>query len=259
MPSLLRSTTCLAGLAVMLLNTAPTTASPPDVTFLCNRMPEVSSFPQTLNWDDYGGTGDNKGSVAKARRKAAGCQSGNKCNKGRSGAGSRGAGYRSCDEYPFASTSDSITPTGHQVSRCVPVSQNSAQGNALMQTYGRFKSQGYTSHSLKINFGNPGSSGVKYCLNQACRNDGYEVQDKTIKRRDEDPNFRFYTTLSGIVLGSLDEDELHSNYTRMVDSFETLPLDLDSWFELLEGVEVRMVNDVIVGEISVESLLGQDA
>ncbi|KAK5729225.1 hypothetical protein LTR15_002367 [Elasticomyces elasticus] len=239
MPSLLRSTTCLAGLAVMLLNTAPTTASPPDVTFLCNRMPE------TLNWDDYGGTGDNKGSVAKARRKAAGCQSGNKCNKGRSGAGSRGAGYRSCDEYPFASTSDSITPTGHQVSRCVPVSQNSAQGNALMQTYGRFKSQGYTSHSLKINF--------------ACRNDGYEVQDKTIKRRDEDPNFRFYTTLSGIVLGSLDEDELHSNYTRMVDSFETLPLDLDSWFELLEGVEVRMVNDVIVGEISVESLLGEDA
>ncbi|TKA21884.1 hypothetical protein B0A50_08620 [Salinomyces thailandicus] len=260
MPSKIFCATILFGFAFIAWNTSPVMASPPDVTFLCNRMPEVCTnmcwavrcanptFPQTLNWDDP------DDDTRKERRKSAGCQKGNKCNKGKSGVGNRGAGYRDCDEYPFASTSDSTYPNGHQVSRCVPRGQNGAQGNALKQAYGRFRDEGYTSHSLKINFGNPGSSGVNYCLNEACRNDGYEVQDKQLKRRDEDPSFRFYTTMSGIVLGSIDEDTLASNYTRMVDGFETLPNELESWFEEVDGEQVKMVNDMIVAEIPVETL-----
>lgn len=262
MPSTQTSIAFIAGLMLLAANIPATIASPPDVTFLCGRMPEVCTnmcwavrcanptFTKALTWDDP------SDQVKADRRKSAGCGSGNKCNAGKRGVGHRGTGYESCDEYPFATTANA--DRGHQVSRCVPGRQNSRQGNALKQAYRRFRNNGFTRHSLKVNFGNPGSRGVKYCTNQPCRNDGYEVQDKQLKRRSEDPEFLFYRTFSGIVLGSMEPNEFPSNYTRIADEEEILPIELDSWFEDVDGEELRMVNDVIIGELSVADLGGEE-
>lgn len=235
--------------------TPQVTAKPPDVTFDCKKMPEVCTnmcwavrcasprFPQTLNWDN-----PSKDTASK-RRKSAGCQKGNKCNKGKKGPGHRGGVYTSCDEYPFASTSNSVFPNGHQVSRCVPPAENSRQGNALKVAYGRFRRQGFTSHSLKIAFGNPGSRGVKYCTNQRCKNDGFEVQDGMIKKRAEEPLFKFYKTSSGMVLGSLTTIDTPSNFTREVGEEEQVAAQFEAWRETVDGEEVHVMSDVVLEEM----------
>lgn len=241
-------------------------AAPPDVTFLCNKMPEVCSnmcwavrcaspvFPQTLTWDNPDKSTQDK------RRASAGCQrSGNKCGSKRTGVGHRGGKYISCDEYPFASTKESTFPNGHQVSRCVPRSENSRQGQALKTAYGRWKKQGLKTHSLKINFGNPGAAGVKYCTNQPCKNDGFQVQDKQLKRRSEDPMFKFYRTSSGMILGSIDAVDTPSNYTRELDDDEQVAASFESWVEDVEGGSVHVISDTILEEVSLEAVLGQQS
>ncbi|KAG5986148.1 hypothetical protein E4U43_005642 [Claviceps pusilla] len=238
--------------------------SRPDITFLCNRMPEVCTnmcwavrcaspkFPQTLNWDNPSEDTKNK------RRKSAGCQKGNKCNKGKKGPGHRGGKYTSCDEYPFATTSNSKFPNGHQVSRCVPPVENSRQGKALQTVYGRFKKKGFKSHSLQIAFGNPGARGVKYCNNQSCKNDGFQVQDGKIKKREEDPVFKFYRTSSGMILGSLTKIDTPSNFTREVDEQEQKHVAaqfLETWKEPVEGEDVPVISDIVLEEMTFEEAM----
>ncbi|KAG5925932.1 hypothetical protein E4U42_003813 [Claviceps africana] len=252
----------LAGLAWMA--TVPQVRAAPDVTFLCNRMPEVCTnmcwatrcasprFPTTLNWDSP------SEAVAKERRRSAGCQKGNKCNRGKKGPGHRGGKYTSCDEYPFASTSDSKFPNGHQVSRCVPPVENSRQGRALRTAYDRFRKKGYRSHSLQIAFGNPGARGVKYCRNQPCKNDGFQVQDGKIKKRDEDPLFTFYKTSSGMILASLTKMDTPSNFTREVDEQEQEHVAakfLETWNEPVDGEHVPVVSDVVLEEMPFEEAM----
>ncbi|UNI16062.1 hypothetical protein JDV02_002537 [Purpureocillium takamizusanense] len=253
--------TVLFAAAAWLATTPQVTATPPDVTFLCNRMPEVCTnmcwavrcgsptFSQTLNWDSP------NDDTAKKRRLSAGCQKGNKCNKGRKGPGHRGGKFTSCDEYPFASTSDSKFPNGHQVSRCVPPVENSRQGKALQTVYGRWRKKGLKSHSLQIAFGNPGSRGVKYCGNQKCKNDGFQVQDKSIKKRDEEPLFKFYKTGSGMVLGSLTKIDTPSNFTREVDDQEQVAPHFEAWKEDVEGEDVHVISDTVLEEMPFEEAM----
>ena len=75
------------------------------------------SFGDDLTWDD---PDEN---VKAARRVAAGCGTGNRCLK-RKNKDYRGEDFRSCDEYPFASTSDSSIENKQQVTRCVPKFDN---------------------------------------------------------------------------------------------------------------------------------------
>jgi hypothetical protein len=82
------------------------------------------TFTQYLTWDEP------DAAKTKDRRNSAGCQpGGNKCGVNsksplhRPDAG--GVVYNSCDEYPFASTSDA--DAGSQVSRCVPKVENSSK------------------------------------------------------------------------------------------------------------------------------------
>ncbi|GAB0138495.1 hypothetical protein EsDP_00006730 [Epichloe bromicola] len=248
-----------AGLAWMATN-PQLTASAQDVTFNCTRMPEVCTnmcwavrcasptFPQTLNWDDP------SEDTASKRRKSAGCQKGNKCNKGKKGPGHRGGVYTSCDEYPFASTSDSVFPNGHQVSRCVPPVENSRQGGTLSVVYNRFRAMGFRSHTLQIAFAEPQSPGVNYCANQPCVNDGFEVQDGMIKKRAEEPLFKFYKTSSGIVLGSLTTIDTPSNFTREVGEEEQVAAGFEAWRETVDGKEVHVMSDVVLEEMPLEAM-----
>ncbi|TDZ19771.1 hypothetical protein Cob_v007115 [Colletotrichum orbiculare MAFF 240422] len=240
-------------------------AAAPDVTFLCNRMPEVCTnmcwavrcaspkFPTRLTWDNP------NSQTEKDRRKSAGCGSNNKCGvRGKGKPGHRGGINNSCDEYPFASTSQSKTSNGHQVSRCVPGSQNSSQGGKLSGLYNGFKKKGYKTRSFSIGFGNPGSRGVKYCGNQQCKNDGFQVQDGKIKKRGEDPDFRFYKTSSGMILGSMEEIAPRSNFTREVDQAEAKLATLaafDTWTEDFDGEDVNVISDIVLEEVSAEEAM----
>ncbi|PHH90332.1 hypothetical protein CDD83_3968 [Cordyceps sp. RAO-2017] len=241
-------------------------AAPPDVTFQCSKMPEVCTnmcwavrcaspvFPQTLSWDDPDETTQGR------RLASAGCQkSGNKCGaKSKDGVGHRGGRFTSCDEYPFVSTKEStLFSNGHQVSRCVPRSENARRRQALKAVYGRWKKQGLGSHGLAVSFGSPAAEGVNYCTNQPCKNDGFEVQDKQIKKRGQDPVFKFYAATSGIVLGSLEQIETPSNFTRLLDNDEATPAHCDSWVERVGGADIRVISDVLLEELSLDRVLTQ--
>lgn len=244
-------TLSLAGVAALVLFAGQTQAAPPDLIFMCDQAPEVCTnmcwatrcasptFPQQLTFDF---PDDAK---EKVRRKSAGCQKGNKCNKGKSGIGHRGDGYESCDEYPFASTKEA--DRGKQVSRCVPGRENSYQGGKIQGLQRKWKKEGKT--SFLIGFGNPGAKGVKYCNNQACKNDGWEVQDGKLSKRDEQPLFKYYRTRAGLTLASLESVEVPSNFTREVHEEEDVDKTFHMWTEANEDGEQRMVQDTVEEEL----------
>ncbi len=224
-------------------------AKPPDVTFLCDKTPEICSnmcyavrcakprFAQSLTFDF-----PDK-NTTQARTKAAGCGSCNRCTEqGRGMVGHRGAPNDTCFEYPFASTNEA--DGGHQVSRCVPASEKKGADDEISDLEKKWKEEGKT--EFRINFGNPG--GAKYCMNDPCDNDGFEVQDG--KAGDEEkPQFKYYKARSGMVVGSMDKVETATNFTRRVDSDETMGYDFESWMEDSASGPVRMVLDTVMHEL----------
>lgn len=136
-----------------------------------------------------------------------------------------------------------------QVSRCVPITQNSRQGQAIGNLQKKWKAAGKT--SFLIGFGNPGANGVNYCNNQACINDGFEVQNKKLSKRDvEHPVFKYYRTRAGMILGSIDMVEYPSNYTRLNHEAEALDDSFAVWTEVDdENGEMRFVEDTVVEEL----------
>ena len=137
----------------------------------------------------------------------------------------------------------------------MPPVENSRQGKALQTVYGRWRKKGFKSHSLQVGFGNPGSRGVKYCSNQKCKNDGFQVQDKSIKKRDEEPLFKFYRTGSGMVLGSLTKIDTPSNFTREVDDQEKVAAHFDAWKEDVDGEDVHVMSDTVLEEMPIEEAM----
>ena len=175
------------------------------------------NFRSILTWDKP------DDDTVKERRKLAGCGSNNKCNKVNIGKPlNRGPGYPSCDEYPFASTSEA--DAGGQMSRCVPQPQNSSkfcdleelscfirtmlihilqlgQGSALRnQVYSKFRAEGKSLGRFKVEFTNFNIPGVNYCLSgSSCKNDGYEIRNGAVapdgtlaKREAEEENKKKY-------------------------------------------------------------------
>ncbi|KAF4458685.1 deoxyribonuclease nucA nucB domain-containing [Fusarium albosuccineum] len=255
--------------AVAWLGATPqVTAAPPDLTFLCNKIPEICSnicwatrcaspkFSLTLTYDQP------SASIERSRRRTAGCGSNNRCTKRGKGVGRRlpVSKYGSCDEYPFASTRSN----GKQVSRCAPKSQNNSQGGSISAALRRLKKTKRAPFQVRVGLGNPGSRGVKWCSNQRCKNDGYQVQEGKLKKREEEPSFRFYKTESGMVLATLDDIDPMSNFTHEVDESDLKvrprSLDtLDTWTEKVEGADhdvetMRYVNDMVLGEMTSEEI-----
>lgn len=240
----------LIGTAVLSTLVGNAFAAPPDVTFLCDTdFPEICqnmcwatrcaspTFSKSLTFDDP------SSSKKRERRKSAGCGSGNRCGDSKKD-GYRGPPNTSCDEYPFASTSEA--DQGHQVSRCVPPSEQDKQGGKLSATKTKVRKEGRS--DFLINFGNPGNT--QFCDNSPCKNDGYQVQDGQVKsKRSEPPMFKYYTTSSGIILGSLDTMEIGSNFTRALGSQEKTQGHLDNWVESVEEGDFRMTDDAVLEEL----------
>ncbi|EJP62977.1 hypothetical protein CRV24_009596 [Beauveria bassiana] len=251
------STLSLVGIVGLTTFVGHAQAAPPDLIFDCSRAPEVCTnmcwavrcanpvFPValTFDWPDK--------AKEDARRKSAGCQKGNKCNKGKTGPGHRGTGYESCDEYPFASTKEA--DRGHQVSRCVPGKENSYQGGKLSGLQKRWKKEGKT--GFKIGFGNPGAKGVKFCQNQACKNDGWQVQDGKISKRDEQPLFKYYRTRADMVFASLEPVSIPSNFTREFREADKVDETFYVWTEVDEDGEQRLIQDTVVEELAWDHFL----
>ncbi|PNP42497.1 hypothetical protein TGAMA5MH_05238 [Trichoderma gamsii] len=251
-------------------------ARPPDVTFLCNEMPEICtnmcwavrcaqpSFSQVFSLDPggYGPGSQNESTVISAS-----CRINSLCGNlhGLNKTGHRDHPYSACNVYPFSISTEGspfspITiPSASQVSRCVPEGEQCEQRTQLELLAQRLQKQQQRGgqqglRQLSINFGNPG--GVKYCNNDPCVNDGFEVQNSSVRRRSEEPLFKYYKTKSGITIASLDDIDMPSSITRRVGSGESIPSGFRTWFEQSREVTVHMVEDAVTQRLSAQPFVG---
>ncbi|KAL6858384.1 hypothetical protein J3F83DRAFT_750613 [Trichoderma novae-zelandiae] len=263
---------------LLLLTLLATTvlARPPDITFLCNEIPEICknmcwavrcakpSFSQTFTFtfapSTYGSSA-NKSSISGS------CLTNSICgNAGLNKTGHRGNCFGACNTYPLSVSFEDAAlpplPQAHPVSRCVPEAEQCRQRSQLdlfakslqQQKHNGTQQQGV--RQLSINFGNPG--GIKYCNNDPCINDGFEVQDGTVSRRwrrpeAESPMFTYYKTKSGIVVASLEDVQMPSRFARRVGSGELVPPGFRTWFEQATEETVHMMEDAIVERLSDQS------
>ncbi|RFU78041.1 deoxyribonuclease nuca nucb domain-containing [Trichoderma arundinaceum] len=260
-------------LTVLLLTALATAilARPPDITFLCNEMPEICtnmcwavrcaqpSFSQIFTPDPsvYGTSPQNKSAIS------ADCRINNLCGNlhGLNKTGHRNHPYSACNIYPFSITSEGAAypppPPAHQVSRCVPEEEQCKQRTQLELLSKRLQKQSagqQGTRQLSINFGNPG--GIKFCSNDPCVNDGFEVQDGTVGRRSEAPMFTYYRAKSGMIIASLDDIETPSTFTRRVGSGELVAPGFNTWFEHANEETVHMMEDAITQRLSAQPFVG---
>ncbi|KAG5929222.1 hypothetical protein E4U53_002492 [Claviceps sorghi] len=242
--------------AALLSHVVPVAATPPDLTILCDQAPEICknmcwavrcanpSFSQLLTFDF-----PDRTTLHRRQEAACGSARADRCSGSGSGSGSGTSPPTSCNMYPFASTRDA--GDGRQVvTRCVPASEQRYQQMRVSALQKRWKKAGKT--SFLINFGNPGE--VRYCNNDPCTNDGFEVQQyaggEQSKRAAVDaPLFRYYRTRSGMVLATLDVIDVQANLKREMGPRESLDATFDSWTEHVDGADVRMVLDTVVQEL----------
>ncbi|KAL7936036.1 hypothetical protein V8C35DRAFT_247574 [Trichoderma chlorosporum] len=247
---------------VLITLISPILARPPDITFLCNEMPEICinmcwavrcakpSFPQTftLGLNPYGYGSSNKTSISSN------CRTNDLCGaQGFNKTGHRGLSYCACNAYPLSVTFEDAAfpplPQPHSVSRCVPEEEQCKQRSELELFAKRLQHQSDQQgiRQLSINFGNPG--GIKYCNNDPCTNDGFEVQDGGVWRkwrRADAPLFTYYKTRSGIIVASLEDMDMPSRFTRSVGSGELVPPGFRTWFEQAREETVYMMEDAII-------------
>ncbi|KAK4069854.1 uncharacterized protein Triagg1_6649 [Trichoderma aggressivum f. europaeum] len=263
---------CISTTILLLLTifTSSILARPPDITFLCNEMPEICtnmcwavrcaqpSFPQTfsLGLNPYGYGSSNKTHIS------ASCRANDLCGtQGFNKTGHRGVPNCACNAYPLSVTFEDAAfpplPQHHRVSRCVPEEEQCIQRSQLELFAKRLRqrSDRQGMRQLSINFGNPG--GIKYCNNDPCVNDGFEVQDGRVRRksrRSEAPMFTYYKTKSGIIVASLEDMDMPSPIIRRVGSGEPVPPSFRTWFERAHEETVHMMEDTIVRRLSDQSV-----
>ncbi|PWN44862.1 hypothetical protein IE81DRAFT_320832 [Ceraceosorus guamensis] len=141
---------------------AASAASAATVTFDCSKVPNICSNdcyalkcagkPSTLHRNSAAAT-DNRNHNA--------CKSPNRCSGNPDDS-------NSCDEYPYASTSEGGAGA---VTRCVPAHENSVQGGTLSSFYTRSNVQQGDAYNVAFT----GTSGLQYC-GGSCSNSGNEVQ-----------------------------------------------------------------------------------
>ncbi|RDA87558.1 hypothetical protein CP532_3937 [Ophiocordyceps camponoti-leonardi (nom. inval.)] len=158
-------------------------AIPPDITFLCQDMPDICT---NICWAMRCANPTIPGQLTldfpseKVRRQrvessnCARCSSSSTSDKINNNSSSS-----SCNVYPPPETSES---SGRQhVTRCVPVEQQAKQDAAMAQLVEAFRRNGR--RSFRINLGNPGAAGVRYCLSEKCGNDSREEQAASVTSR----------------------------------------------------------------------------
>ncbi|RCI11364.1 hypothetical protein L249_7664 [Ophiocordyceps polyrhachis-furcata BCC 54312] len=159
-------------LAMAVTGSLAAKAVPPDVTFLCQDMPDICT---NICWAMRCASPTLPGQLTldfpseKVRRQRLESSDCARCSSSSSPSTNNSTG---CNLYPPPETSES---TGRQhVSRCVPAEQQSKQDAAMAQLVEAFRRNGR--RSFRINLGNPGAEGVKYCLSERCGNDSREEQ-----------------------------------------------------------------------------------
>lgn len=147
-------------------------ADTPEMVFDCNVTPGICTnmcfgaycrgYDVSLNYDKP------SGATKAARRNKAGCKSGsNRCT----GGGSPDPDGGSCDEYPFAATSNADDVQA--VNRCVPNAEQHSQGGTTSSFYQH--TLGNAPGEFIVGFGNPDNSATQYCeYGTECNNDGNE-------------------------------------------------------------------------------------
>ncbi|KAL7819744.1 hypothetical protein V8C26DRAFT_395080 [Trichoderma gracile] len=271
------STTAKASVLLLTLLATTILARPPDITFLCDEMPEICanmcwavrcakpSFSQIFTFtfapSSYGPS-SIKTSISSS------CLTNDLCgHAGTNKTGHRGGCFTACNAYPLSVSSEDASalpalPQPHRVSRCVPEAEQCRQQTQLdlfakrLQQPQRNGTQQHGVRHLLINFGNPG--GIRYCNNDPCINDGNEVQDGGVGRRwlrpeAAAPMFTYYSTKSGFVIASLEDVEMPSRFTRRVGSGELVPPGFRTWFERATEETVHMMEDIIVQRLSDQS------
>ncbi|KAK5990600.1 hypothetical protein PT974_08869 [Cladobotryum mycophilum] len=267
-------------LALLASTITTTLASPPDITFLCDEMPEVCTnmcwavrcaqppFPQTLTLDLGGNTTTttttryrrNNATPMRSHNITASCATNKMCGphaSNHTGHRSNSTYYRACNVYPFSSTREAVLQHGHhQVSRCVPEAEQRKQNEQLAQLSQKLQAQSHggnnsaTTIKARINFGNPGK--IPFCNNDPCQNDGFEVQDGTVKRNASQAMFKYYKTRSGMTLASVDDIEMPYSFSRKVGSGEAVPSDVETWYEDGHGGRLHMMGDTIMERVSAQ-------
>ncbi|KAH7390283.1 hypothetical protein BKA64DRAFT_580300 [Cadophora sp. MPI-SDFR-AT-0126] len=233
------------------------------VSFDCEAMPDICTnmcwavhctagkWRAQLTYDAVSKT------VNRRRRRAAGCMpSPNRC--------SVKSGYQAgfnCDEYPFASVSES--DAGGQSNRCVHTGQNSAQGGTLNAFYRNLA----PGTRFLVAFLNPTKGGTKYCTNGAnvCVNDGNQhtkagVQanppgNRWTPRSLASSGAYLYKTASGKDLSSPELFEIGHEFVTVVPvnqtSYELLleSQDEDASSQLADPDFYTLKTDVIVEKL----------
>ncbi|KAF4589186.1 deoxyribonuclease nucA/nucB domain-containing protein [Ophiocordyceps camponoti-floridani] len=248
-------------LATAITGSMAATASPPDIIFLCDEMPDVCTnmcwaircanptFSQQL-------TLDFPSAVERSKRlkssRCSGCARQPPIDKGSSIANSSVA----CNAYPFPDTFESAASNGTQVTRCVPRDQQTKQELEIAMLAARFNGSGQ--RAISLSFGNPGAPGVKYCVSEPCENDGLEFQEKhkveqkkakMAQKRAVEAPFRIFEAKSGMTIASMGDVAAGHNFIRRVAAKEKLSPLADTWHVAFEGKQHAVVRDSVVREM----------
>ncbi|CAD6567528.1 MAG: hypothetical protein ASARMPRED_000883 [Alectoria sarmentosa] len=159
------------GLATTLLLSSINAQETPEVVFDCSVTPYActnmcwgaycSNYEVSLNFDAP------SDATKTQRRKKAGCKPNpNRCNPPNN---KNDPTNNSCDEYPFASTSNADDVQA--VTRCIPAGDNNSQGGTLSSFYKNTLNG--NAGDFIVGFGNPDDPNTQYCESgDQCINDG---------------------------------------------------------------------------------------
>lgn len=229
-------------------------ASPPDLTIFCDKTPEICTnicfaircaatrAPAALTFDAP------SAAIKNARRSRGGCsRSSNRCGFGRTGPGHRKAPHESCHEYPFASTQEA--DTGAQLSRCVPPAETREHGVQIRQLESKWQGDNKTSFTFVL--GNPGAPGVRYCTNDYCEKDKWEIQKGAVaKSMKKAPKFKLYLTRARMMLASLETLDIPTIFAREHHPEDVLHGDFKTWVEGDDEYgDTRYIEDMVLHEL----------
>ncbi|PHH72865.1 hypothetical protein CDD80_4206 [Ophiocordyceps camponoti-rufipedis] len=258
-------------LATAITGSMAASASPPDIVFLCDEMPDICT---NMCWAircanphfSYQLTLDFPSKLERSKRlKSTQCS---RCPPQPPVPYSMSSIITNssmvCNAYPFPDTSESAASNGTLVTRCVPEEQQIDQELEISMLATRFSGSG-GKQTVSIGFGNPGAPGVRYCLSEPCENDGWEEQGKnkmeqkkpkmkqkkpkTVQKRAVAAPFRIFETKSGMAIASMEDLTAGRNITRRVAAKEKLSPLADTWHEALDGKQHAFVRDSIVREM----------
>jgi hypothetical protein len=92
-----------------------------------------------------------------------------------------------------------------------------------MTLYAKLRQIGAAPQPFHVVFANPGAAGVNYCNNEPCNSDGFQIQNTQVSKREEEPLFHFYETVTGLRLASLIDLPIGESFDREMGEGENMP------------------------------------